>query len=158
MNFSAFVQAAAEASVGVREVETELEQLRVEVERLESRREVLGAMSRQLLELRADCAEAAPAHVAETPVPGQAVTVCASAEVEPGAPATALDGEGVVVETAPAVRQGGRISRRSDSGIDFAALRALSWKEWVDAANDFMAGKFDLAHARMATEDFAVVA
>lgn len=154
MNFSAFVQAASEASVGVREVETELEQLRVEVEQLASRREVLEGVSRQLLELRAECAKAAPANVAETPMPDQAMTACAAAEPE----VAVLETEAVVVETAPPVRQGGRISRRSDSAIDLAALRSLSWKEWVDAANDYMAGKFDLAHARMATEDFAVVA
>lgn len=57
MRYSAFEQAAAEATLGVREVETQLEQLKSQMDQLKSKRDLLDNLSRQLLQLRPSSGE-----------------------------------------------------------------------------------------------------
>lgn len=52
MNYSAFEQAAAEASRGMQEVETQLEQLKAQIGQLQSKKDLLSTLSSQLLSVR----------------------------------------------------------------------------------------------------------
>lgn len=63
MRYSVFEQAAAEASLGTREIDASIEQFKAEIERLTSKRDLLDTVSRQLLSLRPTSGDAAPANV-----------------------------------------------------------------------------------------------
>lgn len=75
MRFSAFEQAAAEASYGMHEIDTQLEQFRAQLEQikvqmvtLQSKRNLLDKLSQELLQLRPDrTAPAAPEQAAPEP-------------------------------------------------------------------------------------------
>lgn len=79
MRYSAFEQAAAEATIGVREIENQLEQLKTQLDQLAAKRDLLETLSRQLLTLRPNGADASShdtsremAPAAEAPVPESA--------------------------------------------------------------------------------------
>lgn len=72
MRFSAFEQAAAEASYGMHEIDTQLEQLRAQLEQikvqmvqLQSKRNLLDKLSQELLQLKPE--RMAPAQTAAAP-------------------------------------------------------------------------------------------
>lgn len=54
MRYSAFEQAAAEASLGLKEVDIQMEQLKTQIEQLQSKRDLLQSLSSQLSALRGD--------------------------------------------------------------------------------------------------------
>jgi len=59
MRYSAFEQAAAEASIGVREIDSQLDQLKAQLEQLKTKRDLLETLRRQLDAVRPGTAEAA---------------------------------------------------------------------------------------------------
>ena len=74
MRFSAFEQAAAEASYGMHEIDTQLEQLRAQLEQikvqmvqLQSKRNLLDKLSQELLQLKPE--RMAPAQTTSAPGP-----------------------------------------------------------------------------------------
>lgn len=52
MRYSAFEQAAVEASNGMKEIETQLEQLMAQMDQLKGKRDLLDTLSRQLSQLQ----------------------------------------------------------------------------------------------------------
>src|SRR5579859_2178236 len=89
MRYSAFEQAAAEATIGVREIENQLGQLKSQLDQLTAKRDLLETLSRQLLTLRPNGADAssheAPretALAAEAPAPEPAPPAYGAADAE----------------------------------------------------------------------------
>ena len=89
MRFSAFEQAAAEASYGMHEIDTQLEQLRAQLEQikvqmvqLQSKRNLLDKLSQELLQLKPE--RMAPAQTTSAPGPDR---ISASDRDEPPQPA-----------------------------------------------------------------------
>ena len=77
MRFSAFEQAAAEASYGMHEIDTQLEQLRAQLEQikvqmvqLQSKRNLLDKLSQELLQLKPE--RMAPTQTTSAPAPAPA--------------------------------------------------------------------------------------
>lgn len=68
MRYSAFEQAAAEASIGVREIDSQLDQLKVQLDQLKAKRDLLETLRRQLDAVRPGTAEAAAPEAPPEPV------------------------------------------------------------------------------------------
>jgi hypothetical protein len=87
MRYSAFEQAAAEATIGVREIENQLGQLKSQLDQLTAKRDLLETLSHQLLTLRPNGADAssheAPRETAaEPPAPEPAPPAYGAADAE----------------------------------------------------------------------------
>lgn len=111
MRYSAFEQAAAEASLGMREVETQMEQLKSQIEQLKSKRDLLDTLSRQLLSVRPIGGDAAPTENPKEP----AVEAPASEPARYGAPDVEAEMAGAF-SSARSLREEW-FSRSSDSGV-----------------------------------------
>lgn len=106
MRYSAFEQAAAEASIGVREIDSQLDQLKAQLEQLKTKRDLLETLRRQLDAVRPGTAEAAAPEAPALPEP---VASHAAMEADP-------ELAGAAVYTAP--RTNGWFTRsNNDSGI-----------------------------------------
>ena len=105
MRYSAFEQAAAEASIGVREIDSQLDQLKAQLEQLKTKRDLLETLRRQLDAVRPSAEAAAP----EAPAAPEPVASHAAMESDP-------ELAGAAVYTAP--RSNGWFTRSAnDSGI-----------------------------------------
>ena len=114
MRYSAFEQAAAEATLGVREMESQMEQLKNQLEQLKGKRDLLETLSRQLLTLRPAngeiTADMTPPAKSEAPAPEPASSSFSAPESE-SEMATAG------VYSPPRPLRDGWFSRSSDSGM-----------------------------------------
>lgn len=114
MRYSAFEQAAAEATLGVREMESQMEQLKNQLEQLKGKRELLETLSRQLLTLRPAngevTADGVPPAKAEAPATEPAPSTFSAPE-----PESEMAGAGVY-SPARTLRDGW-FSRSSDSAM-----------------------------------------
>ncbi|HKR27756.1 MAG TPA: hypothetical protein VJS11_09875 [Acidobacteriaceae bacterium] len=120
MRYSAFEQAAAEATLGVREMESQMEQLKNQLEQLKGKRDLLETLSRQLLTLRPTSgeltAEMTPPAKAEVPAPEPA-----PAPSSFSAPENESEMATAGVYSPPRPLRDGWFSRNSDSGTRPAA-------------------------------------
>ena len=108
MRYSAFEQAAAEASIGVREIDSQLDQLKAQLEQLKTKRDLLETLRRQLDSLRPASTEAAAPEAPAAPGP-EPVAAHAAMESDP-------ELAGAAVYNAP--RTNGWFTRsNNDSGI-----------------------------------------
>jgi TolA-binding protein len=103
MRYSAFEEAAAEATAGMKEVESRLEQLMGEVDQLKGKRELLRGLAHQLNILRAEGINGAPADSAP------------QAAVEAKKPDLPVAANEPASSTSSSAR-GGWFTRASDSG------------------------------------------
>lgn len=104
MKYSAFEQAAAEATVGMKEVETRLEQMMGEMEQLKGKRELLRSLTQQLNILRSEGMNGAPVDGAKAAVEAPKPELTVSEPEMAAAPA------------ATSSTRGGWFTRASDSG------------------------------------------
>ena len=123
MRYSAFEQAAAEATLGVREMESQMEQLKNQLEQLKGKRDLLETLSRQLLTLRPAngeiTADMIPPAKSEAPVP-EAAPAPSSFSAPEGESEMAAAG----VYSPPRPLRDGWFSRNSDSGMRAASSDA----------------------------------
>ena len=103
MRYSAFEQAAAEASYGMHEIDTQLdqcrgrlEQIKVQMEQLQSKRDVLERLSHELLLLKPQGTAPAASVSAPAPAPEQVQT-----PQQPEAPRTLRETWGTSSSSAP---------------------------------------------------------
>ena len=126
MRYGVFEEAANEASLGVKEIDCQLEQISARMEELKSKKVLLETLSRQLLSLASEGAvagaEAAPAdsqQMAERPAldtPEKVDSSLAVREPEPVMAAATVDAGGPTPE--------GWFSRRYTSGIRSSGIFA----------------------------------
>lgn len=115
MRYSAFEQAAAEASIGLREIDIQLEQLSRQLEQLKAKRDLLDTVQRQLSALRPAPGEAAPQEQA----PAASMSPMAAAPAEaPAAHGSEPEPEmvGAAVYEAPRNLREGWFTRGSSNG------------------------------------------
>lgn len=115
MRYSAFEQAAAEAAIGVRELENQLEQLKSQIEQLKGKRDLLDNLSRQLLTLRPTGSDG-PSEMA--PMAAETAAPAADAAAGPHAPGD-IEAEMAAMGTyaPPRSLREEWFSRNGDSGV-----------------------------------------